>query len=102
MRAARPSGRAERSVGIALAAALALASAPLEAATLCHDLKGLFTPCPPGSRAAGRAHAAISTAPATAGDGETRAARKTSTNPPRIVRTKLCHDLKGLFTPCPG
>jgi hypothetical protein len=80
-----------------------LLTAPLLAREpLCRDLKGLYTPCTSAHRASvGKPtprhvdppSAEASTAPAQA---KTKPAAIRSVN-----RTKLCRDLKGLYTPCP-
>lgn len=104
-----------------------LGSAPAAAAPLCHDLKGLFTPCPPGtpSRSAHRSREEVGNANAAPPEqatekatehkghahaqkvrtgGERTDAGLTRAHPakPSLFGVgKLCRDSKGLFTPCP-
>lgn len=102
-RGAPPSPRAERGTRAALAMMLAfLAAAPVGAAPLCRDLKGLFTPCPAGGARDGTRAAAVTADAVSSAGGDAPPPRQRSTKPPRVARTKLCRDLKGLFTPCPG
>ncbi|WP_404711046.1 hypothetical protein [Sphingomonas sp. MMS24-J13] len=97
-------------MSIRFALALALLAAPAGAAPLCHDLRGLYTPCPPGQakpkpkqhmdqleREATPMVAATEPAPT----AQAPAAAKRS-RPPLVTQGhKLCHDTKGLYTPCP-
>lgn len=93
-----------------------LVGAPLHAARLCRDTKGLFTPCPETlNKTAQRSlKAKIAEPPArhaTAAPGETASEIEPAAHPEPaakparpahvIVHSKLCRDTKGLFTPCP-
>ncbi len=81
-----------------------LASIPVAAGAepLCRDLKGLFTPCPPGTHSAGEWKRHDRSADA-AGD-PTRphdpARSLKPAKPPLVGRGKLCRDSKGLSKPC--
>lgn len=97
-------------MSIRLAFALILLAAPAGAAPLCHDLRGLYTPCPPNQAkpkpkphtakldesASATSVAATDPAPAV-----TPTVAKKS-RPPLVAQShKLCRDTKGLYTPCP-
>lgn len=90
---------------------LAMAAVPLlagaaRAAPLCRDLKGLYTPCtgertpPHATRRRSTARSADAAVPGDPADAAPGVAARPA-KPPIIARTKLCRDLKGLFTPCP-
>lgn len=90
-----------------LAATLGLVCAgAVQAAPLCRDSKGLFTPCPPGmgSRKAerhGRAPHGSTPAASARADDDVPAAKPDRPVRPAIIRkAKLCRDSKGLFKPC--
>ena len=98
------------SIGLALAAAPLLA-APALATPLCHDLKGLFTPCP-RDRSGHIAKSPVDHAAAVAHVEEQEAAHREAharhvrehpdqpEKPPLMKTGKLCRDSKGLFKPC--
>jgi hypothetical protein len=99
-----------RKIGF-LTAVITLMPMAASAAPLCHDLKGLYTPCPPGTamhRSSGRHGSAsaasaagqASAAPDTAMVSADPARRRQPTKPPLVGRGKLCRDSKGLFKPC--
>ncbi len=78
---------------------LVLGSGVADAAPLCRDSKGLFTPCPPETRAQREKRAKVAAArPVTTEATVARAARPRKA--PLVGRAKLCRDTKGLFTPC--
>jgi hypothetical protein len=90
-----------------LAATLGLVCAgAVQAAPLCRDSKGLFTPCPPGmgSKTADRRKrprvASSPEASARTGDQVAAAKPDAPTKPAIIRKAKLCRDSKGLFKPC--
>ncbi len=81
---------------------------PLDAAPLCRDSKGLFTPCTgervPGARphrhrsAATAGTTARTDSPASADTADATPPKRS--HPPLVGRGKLCRDSKGLFKPC--
>ena len=87
----------------------------VHSAPLCHDSKGLFTPCPHGVASSAPERAGRAVAPAAAGSDTPAAESDTgapagstvavipanAARPKRIGSGRLCHDSKGLFTPCP-
>ncbi len=85
------------------AALLALCASVATAAPLCRGSKGEFTPCARGQAGSPSikvprllvAHEAKAGTPG----GEAAAAAPAGT--PLVTVSKLCHDSKGLFTPCP-
>ncbi|WBO22168.1 hypothetical protein [Sphingomonas abietis] len=101
---------------ILLAATVALSAimaATASAAPLCHDLKGLYTPCPPGAPTPrpARHHGRPTDAPAdpaAPASGATAmiasspepARPPKAAKPPLVGRGRLCRDSKGLFKPC--
>jgi hypothetical protein len=93
---------------VRFALVLAVLAAPAGAVPLCRDLKGLYTPCPPGHgmprppRAAkpGKTDPAAPAASSTIAAGE----KSTLAEPGRSLvahSKKLCRDTRGLYTPCP-
>ena len=97
---------------LALALIWGVPAAPLAAAPLCHDTKGLFTPCPRDS-ARRIVRTPVDHAAAAAREEEHRVVAKEKherhvrehpnepEKPALVARGKLCRDGKGLFTPCP-
>lgn len=86
---------------------------PAEGARLCHDLKGLYQPCPEAvgaTRRGGTSETGRIPAPAIAAGQPTALSDKsaatsdgvTAPPPPRPKKppARLCHDLKGLYHPC--
>lgn len=100
-------------MSIRLALALAVLAAPAGAAPLCHDLRGLYTPCPPGqARPKPKPKAAVAQHDETASAMPVVAAAEPApaavpapakkSRPPLVTQShKLCRDTKGLYTPCP-
>jgi hypothetical protein len=87
-------------MSIRSAFALVLLAAPAGAAPLCHDLRGLYTPCPPGQAKAKPKVEAATPAPAADAAPEPMVTKKS--RPPLVAQGhKLCRDTKGLYTPCP-
>ncbi len=81
-----------------------LASIPVagDAEPLCRDLKGLFTPCPPGTHSAGARKRGNRSADAAGDPTRLRDSAKPLrlAKPPLLGRGKLCRDSKGLSKPC--
>lgn len=96
-------------MSIRLALALVLLAAPAGAAPLCHDLRGLYTPCPPGQakpKPRPKPHAdqpaETAAAPAVTATADSAPAVVKKSRPPLVTQShKLCRDTKGLYTPCP-
>jgi hypothetical protein len=103
-------------MSIRLALAAILLAAPAGAAPLCHDLRGLYTPCPPGQakakpkpklesqpRVAQQDVTPATTSAAAAGPViEAKPTPAKKSRPLLITQGhKLCRDTKGLYTPCP-
>lgn len=102
-------------------AVMLTAAAPAAAAPLCHDLKGLYTPCGAGRPAAAgalpdRSLPAASSARTAADTIKSAPAEPLAANPepapdPALAGARratpishartLCRDTKGLYTPCP-
>lgn len=96
-------------MSIRLALGLFVLAAPAAAAPLCHDLRGLYTPCTPGQATPPRRHAeraekarAVSASAATAAEVVAPPVAPLRKKPALFDRAKThCHDTKGLYTPCP-
>ncbi|UAK24751.1 hypothetical protein [Sphingomonas nostoxanthinifaciens] len=83
---------------------LVLSPVAASAARLCHDVRGLYTPCPEavGRDRARKRAGATPAAPAriAAVAPPVRALPDRPTKPPLFATGHLCRDNKGLATPC--
>jgi hypothetical protein len=92
---------------IRFALVLALLAAPATAASLCRDLKGLYTPCAPGQappKARKIGHEGRPGAATTPAVGTSAAEQQVAHQDQHQLvahSKKLCRDTKGLYTPCP-
>jgi len=81
------------------------AAAAARATPLCHDSKGLFTPCPRARDGGIVASPVDHAATAARQQQQERHAREhpeaRKRGPGLLGRGKLCRDTRGLFTPCP-
>jgi hypothetical protein len=96
---------------VPFAAAAFLLASSVSAAPLCHDLKGLFTPCP-RDKSGQILKTPVDHAAAAVHNEEQEAQHKEAharhlrehpdepEKPPLVSTGKLCHDSKGLFKPC--
>jgi hypothetical protein len=88
-------------LAIALIVAAGLA-APAAAERLCRDLKGLFTPCPEALTkvAQERLQERINAVPTVEAPAAAKPRAVASAKPAPKPHKKLCHDIRGLYTPC--